>query len=75
MNRAIKGATVMRFYDETHDKLRTHLTDFVAACNFARHLKTLKGLMPSEYVCKPEPKSQDDPPWISSLNLGVGADP
>ena len=48
----IKDATVKRFYYETHDQLRTHLTDFVAAYNFARRLKILKGLTPYEYVCK-----------------------
>ena len=52
MNRTIKDATVKRFYYQTHDQLRTHLTDFVTAYNFARRLKTLKGLTPYEYVCK-----------------------
>lgn len=47
-----KDATVKRFYYETHDQLRTHLADFVTAYNFARRLKTLKGLTPYEYVCK-----------------------
>ncbi|BCG76060.1 hypothetical protein MesoLj113a_72180 [Mesorhizobium sp. 113-1-2] len=40
MNRTIKDATVKRFYYESHDQLRTHLADFVAAYNFARRLKT-----------------------------------
>jgi hypothetical protein len=31
---------------------RGHLDDFVAAYNFGRRLKTLKGLTPYEYVCK-----------------------
>ena len=44
MNRTIKDATVKRFYYETHDQLRIHLADFVTAYNFARRLKTLKGL-------------------------------
>src|SRR3954449_3743481 len=52
MNRTIKEATVQRFYYATHDQLRTHLADFVAAYNFARRLKTLKGLTPYEFVCK-----------------------
>lgn len=30
----------------------THLADFVAAYNFARRLKTLKGLTPYEPICK-----------------------
>ncbi|RWR27668.1 transposase, partial [Sinirhodobacter populi] len=52
MNRTIKGATVKRFHYERHDQLRMHLTDFMAAYNFARRLKTLGGLTPYEYICK-----------------------
>jgi len=52
MNRTIKDATVKRFYYETHDQLREHLANFVAAYNFAKRLKTLKGLTPYEYICK-----------------------
>ena len=52
MNRTIKEATVKRFHYETHEQLRTHLTDFVTAYNFARRLKTLKGLTPYEAICK-----------------------
>ena len=43
---------VKRFHYETHDQLRTHLGDFMAAHNFARRLKTLGGLTPYEYICK-----------------------
>ncbi|MCW5734178.1 MAG: IS481 family transposase [Enhydrobacter sp.] len=52
MNRTIKEATVHRFHYETHDELHVHLADFVSAYNFARRLKTLKGLTPYEYICK-----------------------
>ena len=52
MNRTLKEATVKRYYYETHNQLRSHLDDFVAAYNFARRLKTLKGLTPYEYICK-----------------------
>ena len=52
MNRTLKDATVQRYYYETHDRLRGHLTDFVMAYNFARRLKTLSGLTPYEYICK-----------------------
>ena len=52
MNRTIKEATVKRFYCETHDPLREHLANFVAAYNFAKRLKTLKGLTTYEYICK-----------------------
>ena len=52
MNRTIKDATVRRYHYDSHDQLRTHLADFVAAYNFGRRLKTLKGLTPYEYICK-----------------------
>ena len=52
MNRTIKDATVKRFHYDDHDQLRTHLSDFMAAYNFARRLKTLGGLTPYEYICK-----------------------
>jgi transposase InsO family protein len=59
MNRTIKEATVKRFYYDTHDQLRSHLADFVAAYNFAKRLKTLKGLTPYEFICKTWPKEPD----------------
>ena len=52
MNRTIKDATVKRFHYDTHEQLRRHLDDFVTAYNFARRLKTLRGLSPYEYICK-----------------------
>ena len=52
MNRTIKDATVKRYFYETHAELRRHLADFVAAYNFARRLKTLKGLTPYEFICR-----------------------
>jgi transposase InsO family protein len=52
MNRTIKDATVKRFHYESHDELRAHLEHFVSAYNFAKRLKTLKGLTPYEYICK-----------------------
>jgi transposase InsO family protein len=52
MNRTIKEATVRRYHYDSHDQLRQHLADFVAAYNFARRLKTLKGLTPYEFICK-----------------------
>jgi len=52
MNRTIKEATVKRYHYHSHGQLRQHLTDFVAAYNFARRLKTLKGLIPYEAICK-----------------------
>jgi hypothetical protein len=56
MNRTIREATVQRFYYESHQQLRQHLADFVAAYNFGRRLKTLNGFTPFEYtleyICK-----------------------
>ncbi len=52
MNRTIKDATVKRYHYDSHAKLRSHLSDFLDAYNFARRLKTLSGLTPYEYICK-----------------------
>jgi transposase InsO family protein len=51
-NRTIKEATVQRYHYDSHDQLRTHLGDFVAAYNFAKRLKTLGGLTAYEFICK-----------------------
>jgi len=59
MNRTIKEATINRYHYETHDQLRQHLADFVTAYNFARRLKTLKGLTPYEAICKVWTKEPD----------------
>ena len=39
--------------------LEAHLKDFLKAYNFARRLKTLKGLTPYEYLCKLWTKTTD----------------
>jgi len=52
MNRTIKEATVKRYHYDTHRQLETHLTDFIGAYNYARLLKTLRGLTPYEFICK-----------------------
>jgi transposase InsO family protein len=52
MNRTLKEATVRRYHYDTHDQLREHLETFLAAYNFAKRLKTLRGLTPYEYICK-----------------------
>jgi hypothetical protein len=44
-------ALARRYYYET-EQLRSHLADFVQAYNFARRLKTLKGLTPYEHICQ-----------------------
>jgi transposase InsO family protein len=52
MNRTIKEATVKRYHYDEHRQLQSHLADFINAHNYARRLKTLKGLTPYEYICK-----------------------
>ena len=52
MNRTIKDATVRRYHYDGHKQLRAHLADFVAAYNFGRRLKPLRGLPPYEAICK-----------------------
>ncbi len=52
MNRTIKDATVKRYHYQSYDQLKSHLQTFLMAYNFARRLKTLKGLTPYEFICK-----------------------
>jgi transposase InsO family protein len=52
MNRTLKDATVKRYHYDAHDELKHHLQAFLMAYNFAKRLKTLKGLTPYEYICK-----------------------
>src|SRR5215204_644366 len=52
MNRTIKDATVRRYYYESHDQLQAHLQLFLDAYNYARRLKTLRGLTPYDFICK-----------------------
>ncbi len=73
MNRTIREATVKRFHYESHEQLRVHLADFMAAYNFARRLKTLSGLTPYEYIAKiwmsePDRFIADTTPQMQRLN-------
>jgi Integrase core domain len=52
MNRTLKEATVKKYHDQTHYHLKEHLHAFLTAYNFAKRLKTLKGLTPYEYICR-----------------------
>ena len=52
MNRTIKEATISRYHYDDHKQLRLHLDTFIAAYNYGRRLKTLKGLTPYEFICK-----------------------
>lgn len=51
MNRTLKDATVRRYHYGSHAQLREHLAAFLDAYNFAKRLKTLKGLTPYQYIC------------------------
>ena len=51
MNRTLKEATVKRYHYERHAELREHLKAFLLAYNFAKRLKTLRGLTPYEFLC------------------------
>ena len=50
MNRTIKKATVYLCYYVSSEKLKRHLYAFLNAYNFAKRLKTLKGLTPYEFI-------------------------
>ena len=52
MNRTLKDATVRRYYYDSHDQLRAPLQLCLDAYNYARRLKTLRGLTPYEFICK-----------------------
>jgi transposase-like protein len=52
MNRTLKDATVKRYHYECYEQLKAHLDAFLAAYNFAKRLKTLRGLTPHEFICK-----------------------
>jgi transposase InsO family protein len=50
MNRTIKEATVKRYHYESHERLCEHLQTFLSAYNFAKRLKTLKGMTVYEFI-------------------------
>jgi len=50
MNRTLKEATVKKYHYGSNQQLREHLYNFLNAYNFAKRLKTLKGLTPYEAI-------------------------
>jgi len=72
MNRTIKEATVNRYYYQTGEDLQKHLDAFIAAYNFAKRLKMIRGLTPYEFILKSWSENPSlfcrDP---SHLNLGL----
>jgi integrase-like protein len=74
MNRTLKEATVKKFYYQTHPHLKEHLHAFLMAYNFAKRLKTLKGLTPYEYICQcwqNEPERFTMNPYHHTLGLNT----
>lgn len=74
MNRTIKDATVKRYHYGSHEQLKTHMHDFLMAYNFAKRLKTLKGLTPYEYICKiwtKEPERFKVNPFLHNVGLNT----
>jgi hypothetical protein len=70
MNRTLKDATVRRYHYDTRRQLEEHLAAFLDAYNFAKRLKTLRGLTPYEYICKTWADDRDrfryDPTHLTS---------
>lgn len=52
MNRTLKEATVKRYHYGTHAQLKEHIHAFLMAYNFAKRLKSLRGLTAYEYICE-----------------------
>lgn len=59
MDRTTQEATVQRYDLDSHNQLRTHLREFIAAYNFAKRLKTLGGLTVYEFICECWQKEPD----------------
>jgi hypothetical protein len=51
MNRIFKEAAVRRYHYETNGQLAEHLAALLDAYNFAKRLKTPRGLTPYERIC------------------------
>jgi hypothetical protein len=74
MNRTRKDATVRTYHDQPHDRLKAHLQAFLMADNFAKRLKTRKGLTPYEYICRcwqTEPERCTVNPYHHTLGLNI----
>jgi transposase InsO family protein len=74
MNRTIKEATTKRYHYCSQDQLRQHLYDFVNAYNFAKRLKTLKGLTSYEFIIsawKKEPDRFHQNPLHHTVGLNI----
>lgn len=50
MIRTLKEATVRAYHYETYRQLRRHVSDYLVAYNFAKHLKGLRWKTPHETI-------------------------
>jgi Integrase core domain len=74
MNLTCKDATAKKYHDETHAHLKEHLHTSLMAYNFAKRLKTLKGLTPHAYSCtcwQKEPEGFAVNPYHHTLGLNI----
>jgi len=74
MNRTLKEATVKKFYYQTRQHLKEDLYAFLMAYNFAKRLKTLRGLTPYEYIgqgWQKEPERFTVNPCHHTLGLNI----
>jgi transposase-like protein len=51
MNRTVKDATIKAFHYDDLESLKAHVLAFVAAYNFAKHLKALRWKTPYQVIC------------------------
>lgn len=52
MNRTVKEATIEAFHYPDFDALKAHVPAFLAAFNFAKHLKALRWRTPFQVICE-----------------------
>jgi transposase InsO family protein len=52
MNRTVEEATIKAFHYPDLDALKVHVLAFVAAYNFAKHLKALRWRTPFQAICE-----------------------
>jgi integrase-like protein len=72
--RTLKAATGKKYYSQPHQHLKEHLHAFLRADNFAKRLKTLRGLTPYEslWQCwQKEPDRLTINPYHHTLGLNI----
>jgi hypothetical protein len=52
MNWTIKETTVKHYHYDRHEQVETLLADFINANNYGKRFKTLKCLIPYEFIMK-----------------------